>query len=131
MEFPATTAAVAVAIALLQTGLMLAVASSRLAYNQGIGDGGHADLQLKVRRHGNLSENAALFLVLLALLELSGAVPGIVVGVGVGFVVVRVSHAVALSLGTGPSAARFVGASGTALCFVVAAGALGYATLVA
>lgn len=131
MEFPIVTAAVAATIALLQTGLMMAVGFSRLGYEQGIGDGGHADLELKIRRHGNLAENAALFLVLLALLELSGAATALVAGVGVSFVVVRISHAIALSLGPGPSAARFIGASGTALCFVVATGALGYAVLMA
>ena len=73
MEFPVTTAYVAGLIGILQYLLMLSVGTVRGQRQLSFGDGGDDAFLKKIRRHGNLAENAALFIVLLALLELSGA----------------------------------------------------------
>ncbi len=70
--FPAITAATAVLLAVLQMFLMLHVARGRGKYKTGLGDGGHDGLIRRIRIHGNLAENAPLFLILLALVETSG-----------------------------------------------------------
>jgi len=100
-------------ILLLQIGLMMSVGFTRVKHGQGIGDGGHHDLELRIRRHANLAENGAIFLLALALLESIGGNPTAVMILAAGFVVARVSHAVGLTLGTGPNAPRFIGAMGT------------------
>jgi hypothetical protein len=72
MNLPLYTALTAACILFLQLGLMLSVGLRRVKYRQGIGDGGHDDLSLLVRRHGNLAENGAIFVVVLAVLEIVG-----------------------------------------------------------
>jgi hypothetical protein len=47
-----------------------AVVVSTSHSSQGIGDGGNEDLARIARRHGNLTENAPIFLIALASLEL-------------------------------------------------------------
>jgi len=124
MNLPLYTALTAACILFLQLGLMLSVGLRRVKYRQGIGDGGHDDLSLLVRRHGNLAENGAIFVVVLAVLEIVGGAPLAVAAFGGTFVLVRVAHAIGLTLGDGPNAARFVGASGTALTGFAMAGYL-------
>ena len=115
VTLPVYAAITAAVIMFLQLALMMAVGFTRIKYAQGIGDGGHHDLGLRVRRHGNLAENAGIFLIVLALLEMVGGSPRAVIAFGIAFVVVRIAHAIGLTLGDGPNAARFIGASGTAL----------------
>lgn len=110
---PLITALTAACIVVLQLTLMMMVGFKRLEYSQGLGDGGRADLLAAIRRHGNLAENSGLFLISLALVEILG---GSLIAVGIlggGFVVIRVSHAVGLSLEDGSNAARALGAVGT------------------
>ena len=126
IDFPIVTAFTASALMVLQIGLMMAVGFKRLETNIGIGVAEHEGLHLAVRRHGNLAENAPLFLILLGLAELSAGGSSAVLGLGAAFVAVRISHAVGLSLGTGPNAARAIGAFGTVLCSLGATGFLIY-----
>lgn len=109
---------------IMQLVLMLTVGMVRLKTGQGIGDGQNPALALLVRRHGNLAENAAIFLVALMLLEILGGNATVVGGLGGAFVVARVAHAVGLSLGDGPNVPRFIGAMGTAFTGFAAAGFL-------
>jgi uncharacterized membrane protein YecN with MAPEG domain len=111
--FPSITAATAVILATLQMFLMLYVARGRGKYKTGLGDGGHDGLIRRIRIHGNLSENAPLFLILLALVETSGQWSMFVPFFALGFVVFRVSHALGLTISAGPSVFRFVGVVGT------------------
>ena len=67
INFPVYAALAGGAIILLQTGLMMAVGFRRVKYSQGIGDGGHEDLVMLIRRHGYLAENVGIFLVALTL----------------------------------------------------------------
>ena len=126
MIYPTTTAIVAALLALLQAGLMLYTAMGRGQFSTGLGDGGHEALTRRIRMHGNLAENAALFVVLLGLTELSGVSPLLVRIAGPAFVLVRLAHAFGLSMVFGPGANPFraVGAVGTVVCFVVLALAL-------
>ena len=82
-----------------------------------------------MRRHGNLAENAALFIVLLALLELSGGYPMLVMIFGGLFVFARISHAIALTGSWSELPLRPVGALGTIVAGVGTAGMLLYISL--
>ena len=72
MTFPIMTAYAAIALALLQVGLMMTVGIARNNNGIPVGDSGNEALLYKVRRHGNLIENAPIFLILLAFYEVSG-----------------------------------------------------------
>lgn len=110
-------------IMLLQTGLMMTVGFGRLKYDQGIGDGGNNDLLMLIRRHGNLTENAPLFIALLAFIEMIIGSTYVVAAMGGAFLLVRIAHAIGLTINDGPNPFRFVGALGNMLlCF----GSAGY-----
>lgn len=115
MTFPYITAATAVVLAVLQMFLMLHAARGRGKYRTGLGDGGSEALLKRIRMHGNLAENAPLFLILLWLVEISAQWAGVVPWIALAFVVARVSHALGLSITTGISVFRFVGVMGTLL----------------
>lgn len=127
--FPATTAITAAALALLQLGLMLRVSNRRAAAAIGIGDGGDGELARRIRAHGNLAENAPLFLVLLLLTELSGRLPALAIIAAGAFVVARGCHAIGLSGSSGATILRFIGATGTLLSIAILALALLYLAL--
>ena len=114
--FPFITAATAIALAVLQMFLMLYTARGRGKYKAGLGDGGSDPLLRRIRMHGNLTENAPLFLILLLLAETSGQWAGSVPIFAGAFVLVRLSHAIGLSMSAGPSLFRFVGVVGTLAC---------------
>ncbi len=124
MEFPIITAAVAGFLGILQYVLMLAVGTVRGKRGLSFGDGGDADFLRKIRRHGNLAENAALFIALLALLELSGTYPTLVMIFGGLFVFARISHALALTGSWSELPLRPIGALGTIAAGVGTAGML-------
>lgn len=113
---PIISALTVAAIVILQLSLMMMVGFKRLEHNQGLGDGDHPDLFQAIRRHGNLAENSGLFCVSLALTEIAGGATTALMILGFGFVIVRISHAVGLSLGDTPNIPRAVGAFGTLLC---------------
>lgn len=128
-SLPVYSAMTAAAVLVLQLGLMMSVGMRRLRTGQGIGDGGDAALALSIRRHGNLAENGAMFVVALACLETIGGPPTVVMTLGACFVLVRIAHAVGLSLGTGPNFPRFIGAMGTTACGVATAGYIVFTVL--
>jgi uncharacterized membrane protein YecN with MAPEG domain len=113
MAFPYFTAAAAAVLAVLQMLLLLYAANGRGKYKTGLGDGGNAALLTRIRMHGNLAENAPLFLILLALVETSGQWAAFVPWIAIAFVIVRVSHAIGLAMSSGVTVFRFVGAAGT------------------
>ena len=113
--FPFITAATAVVLAVIQMFLMLYTARGRGKYKAGLGDGGSDPLLRRIRMHGNLAENAPLFLILLALTEISGQWVGLVPIFALVFVVARLAHAIGLSMTAGPSLFRFVGVLATFL----------------
>ena len=85
----------------MQMTLMLAVGMHRASAKIGVGHGEDEQLHRKIRRHANLAENAALFLIALALAEISGASSfylSILAGL---FVIARMAHAVAFTSTSG------------------------------
>jgi uncharacterized membrane protein YecN with MAPEG domain len=123
-NFPHFTAATAIAIAVLQMILLLYTANGRGKYRTGLGDGGNEPLLKRIRAHGNLAENAPLFLILLGLVEVSGQWNNLVPIFAVVFVVVRLSHALGLLISAGVTPFRFVGVIGTVACDLGLAGLL-------
>ena len=120
------TAATAGAVGILQVLLALYTSRGRAKFKTGLGDGGHEELERRIRMHGNLTENAPMFLILLGLVESSGLHPWLATVLGPVFVVCRVSHAYGLSATFGPGANPFraIGVLGTLIGMVVLAAAL-------
>ncbi|HTT98471.1 MAG TPA: MAPEG family protein [Rhizomicrobium sp.] len=121
MAFPYFTAATAAMLAVLQMLLLLYTANGRGKYQAGLGDGGNAALLTRIRMHGNLAENAPLFLILLGLVEMSGQWPAFVPWIAIAFVIVRLSHAIGLAMSSGVTVFRFVGALGTVVTILMLA----------
>ncbi len=111
--FPYITAATAVVLGVLQMLLMIYAAQGRGRFRTGLGDGGNAKLLMRIRIHGNLAENAPLFLILLLLTEWSGKWSALVPLFALLFVAARLSHALGLRISSGPSPFRFFGVIAT------------------
>lgn len=94
---------------LLLLALSVRVSQRRLATKIGIGTGGDEELERRVRAHANLVENAPLALLLLLLIEQSGAGAAYVHAAGALFVAARILHARGLSTSAGRSPSRFYG----------------------
>ena len=125
MTPPLITAMAAGVLLLLQTLLMLTAALVRRGSGQSLGDTAqHAGLTRAVRRHGNLAENAAIFLIGSALFEMLGGPPLWVEALCGGFVLVRLLHAFGLSLKNTVNVFRIVGVVGTVAIDVTLAVAL-------
>jgi hypothetical protein len=91
---PILTALTLAVTALLLIALSLNVSRLRLHHRVSLGDGGHKDLQVAVRAHGNLVEQASLFILLLLVAELCAAPRALLVGVAGTFLLARLVHAV-------------------------------------
>ncbi|MFN3232288.1 MAG: MAPEG family protein [Alphaproteobacteria bacterium] len=124
MSFPIITATLAAFLIILQQALMLSTGLHRAKAGIGVGLGDDPNLERKVRRHGNLAENAAILLIGLGLVEMYGAPTGAVMTFAIIFGVARLGHAIAFSSLAGSHgsdgsklfvACRAVGATGTAL----------------
>ncbi len=123
MDFPIITATTASILAFLQIFLGFLVGLKRLKTKTGIGDGGNEALARQIRVHGNLIENAPIFLILLVLLELTGTGKIKVIILGTVFVLGRITHAYGLSKSAYVLAPlRGVGAGCSSLAIVVTAG---------
>ena len=95
-NLPIYSAALGAFLILLQVGLMLTVGLHR-AKGQFIGNGNDRDLERKVRRHGNLAENAGLFLIVIALFEMIVGQTTYVAAVCLAFAIARILHAIGFS----------------------------------
>ena len=126
MTFPLITGYTAVFLALLQIVLMMAVGVRRRAAGITLGDGGDEALLYGIRRHGNLIENAPIFIILLAFYEAIGGVNGVVISLAAIFAIARLSHAYALSGPDKPIAPRAIGAMGTLASILGAAAMVAY-----
>ncbi|WP_417620626.1 MAPEG family protein [Parasphingorhabdus sp.] len=131
---PPIIAAVAGAILIIMQAIfMLLVGMHRSRHRVNLGTGDDPALERKIRRHGNLAENAALFVVVLALAEMT-VVPNDVVGIiAIIFILGRIFHAVAMSTVAGSHGAektraflimRAVGAFSTFGSFIALGGYL-------
>jgi len=95
-------------------GVLLLVVSARVIQRRlsakiGLGAGGDADLEQRMRVQANFIEYVPLTLILLYLLEQSGAEPVLVHALGAVFVAARAWHAQGLSSSAGRTAGRFYG----------------------
>lgn len=105
-------------------GLMLVWLSARaiaarVKGNALIGDQGDTNLLFAIRTHGNFTEYAPLFLILLGLLELTLANQTLLIGLSAVFILSRLLHV----FGMGAEAnlkLRQAGMVGTFTCLVVA-----------
>lgn len=127
MTFPYITAITAGAVLILQILLGLAVSGSRGATS--LGDGGREDLSRAIRRHGNLAENAGLFIAGFALLELARVNTFLLEALCALFVLARLSHAVGMSRPDTMNAFRAAGGVGTYIIGLVLGAALLWAGL--
>jgi len=80
------------ALLVLQIALMLSVGMYRVGARKGVGVDGDAKLERLVRRHGNLSENAAIFVTVFALYELIFGQTILAMMMGAAFFVARLAH---------------------------------------
>ena len=78
MTIPIYAAAAGAFLIILQAILMVAAGSYRVKSGINLGTGEDPVMERKIRRHGNLAENAGLFVAVLALAEMT-VVPNIVV----------------------------------------------------
>lgn len=92
-------------------------------------DGGNKELAVAIRRHGNFFEYVPLALLLLACLELNGAGPGLLHGLGLTLLIARILHPLGLDYDQIRKPLRGIGAVATQIVIVIAAIALVYRTL--
>jgi len=133
MTAPLISALVGSVLAIMQVIFMLSAGSHRAKTGIGVGTDGDLQLERKVRRHGNLAENAALFVVVLALAEMTVVPNNIVLILGVIFIIGRVFHAIAFASLAGShgkegsklfKVTRWLGILGTAIGLLGVAGYL-------
>ena len=106
MTIPEVSVATAAVLIAMQLGLMLSVGLHRASAKIGVGHGEDEHLHRKIRRHANMAENAALFLIALGLAEMSGASASYLAPIAALFVAARISHALAFTSLSGSHAAN-------------------------
>jgi len=131
MTIPVYAAAAGAILITLQAILMLLAGAYRGKSGIYLGTGDDPVMERKIRRHGNLAENAGLFVAVLALAEMTVVPNHIVQYIAIAFVVARISHAIALSTEAGSHGAETgkifvalhrVGVFGTLLSFLALGG---------
>jgi uncharacterized protein len=115
------TALYAGLLALLVLVLAIRVVRARQTGAVAFGDGGNAELQKRIRVHGNAIENVPIGLILLLVLELNGSSALLLHGIGASLTVGRVAHAQGLGTSTGATPGRFLGTVITWVAIGVAA----------
>ncbi|MEH6700276.1 MAPEG family protein [Parasphingorhabdus sp.] len=133
MTIPIIAAVAGAVLIILQAILMILVGTHRIRNRVNLGTGDDPALERKIRRHGNLAENAALFIVVLALAEMTVVPNNIVRIIALVFIIGRIFHAIALSTVAGSHGAesgkifagfRAIGALTTFGCFIALGGYL-------
>jgi hypothetical protein len=110
--------------AFIAIGLVVPVGRLRGKYDVAIHAGGHADLDVAIRRHANWTEHVPFALLLIALLELNGGGAGLLHGLGLTLLAARIAHPLGLKADTMRVPLRGIGAFATMLVTLVAAIAL-------
>ena len=93
---PSISALTCATLALLLTALSIHISRLRMRHRVSFGDGGHKDLMVAVRAHGNTLEQSLLFGLLLLLLELHRPGAQALVWIAAVFVGARVLHSAAM-----------------------------------
>jgi len=107
--FITITALYAGLLALLVLFLALRIPPLRMKKRVGLGDGGDSQLRRAIRMHGNAVEYIPLGLILLMVLETSGASLWILHAVGGSLLLGRILHAIGLARSEGSSVWRGAG----------------------
>ena len=128
---PTASALYAAILGLLAATLTVRVIMGRAKTGVQAGDGGHAGLGQAIRAHANLSEQAPLALLLIALAEVLGTPTAWVHALGIVLVLARLSSAWGLSHSLDASQARQSGAGLTVLVVVLASLLIFYRVLIA
>ena len=102
MPFPTVTAALAASFAILMVLLSVQTSLRRASLGVTAGDAGDETLRRRIRAHGNFIEYAPLAVVLLLLVELSGASLATTVALGLSLVLARLLHAAGMLYTSGP-----------------------------
>jgi len=98
------------ALALVNLWLAYRTVRIRLAGKVLIGDGDNPLLRCRMRAQANFVEYTPFILILIALIELSGAPKGWLWGIGIVYVLARVSHAFGMDVQRMPNPMRAAGA---------------------
>jgi len=121
LPVPLVTSLYAAVLGLLAAALTVRVILGRVRTGVQAGDGGDARLAQSIRAHANLTEQAPLALLLIALAELAGTPAVAVHMLGAALLVARLANAWGLSHSLGPTKPRQAGAGLTVLVVVAAA----------
>lgn len=98
------------------------VIAGRVSFKVNLGDGGHEEMQRRMRAQANFVEYVPMALILIALMENATiGPPWLVMALGGVLVVGRVWHAQGLLSSSGTSPGRFVGTNITVLVILVGA----------
>ena len=123
MPVPITALYLAI-FALFATGLYVMCGRIRGPERISLGDGGRADLHLAMRRHANFVENVPYFMIMMTALELNGAGPALLHGLGLAMLFVRAMHVVGFKADRLQTIPRAIAGFGTLLVSLTAAGVL-------
>jgi uncharacterized membrane protein YecN with MAPEG domain len=104
--------------ALIYIYLTIRVIAIRRSKQISLGTGGIPQLETRMRQHGNFNEYAPITLLLLAMAELQGAASVLICGLGIAFLISRVTHAFGLGLMRQPIGLK-LRTLGVLLCFAV------------
>lgn len=127
MEQIAITGLYASLLTLLYVVLALRIIKLRWRDKVPLGTGESKDLLKAVRVHANFAEYVPLVLVLMVMMELTGAPVLVLHGMGAVFFIGRVLHAMGITKTASTSWMRFVGMVSTFMVMLIAAGyLLGY-----
>jgi len=116
LHTPTYAALLGGSLLILQILFMLSVGTYRTGARKGVGVDGDMKLERLVRRHGNLAENAAIFLIVLTLYEAMFGQTLIALGTASVFLIARLLHAVGFSSLSG---SHLVDAQGSGASFVL------------
>jgi uncharacterized protein len=108
-------------LALILIALAGAIGPLRMRTGISILYGNDMVLATAVRRHGNFIEGVPFALILLAALELNGASPVLLHGLGIALVLSRIAHPIGLKHDNLRHPLRAIGAGGTVLVTLIAA----------
>ena len=96
MQYPATTAVYASALAIVFALLSVWVIAGRFNFSVLHQDGGNDEMGRRIRAHGNFSEYVPLIMILAAFLEMGGLQRGIMHGLLAPLLVARVLHPIGM-----------------------------------
>jgi uncharacterized membrane protein YecN with MAPEG domain len=118
------TSLFAALLTLLYVVLSFRIIRLRWVERVGIGTGTSQPLEVAVRIHGNFAEYVPLGLILIGLMEMSGAPMWVLYSMGGLLFVARIFHAIGLTKSVGVSIYRTVGVLGTFAMLILSAGYL-------